>query len=610
MSQTNTSDEDWYSINPPTNTRHTKRTKERSKQKYHKTDTIEKNRHRRSSGQNIPSQGRCSNTVTCSVSDSTCHVNVDLDASEIEAGGHFEQPLSAKKRKDTMKNFTTSRAYDRDLKLSSSDLASMDAPAVQMQTMSVDTSDRFMCLNPKLVPQTATDETQSDSTCQQTMSVDTSDRFMCLNPKLVPQTATDETQCDSTCQKPVTPPMCPKDRIMFYKTFSLLINLGNLARKEKESKTGPYSRQLSCEQEVWQNKVNDLIWLELQAWYSGRTLKLQDQFLYEERENVTVVLDEVMNFKVTPDDLTGRWTDVVPCGAVSESGDNNGISVVCNESRDSGGVTKVSPEGETSVQNSDPVSRPSDLHRASDSDMAGRLGTCLDGCMLECAQTLAEMTTIQKEALVQVSAVLDQLDAVEHLYPTTKALGKDYPLYDTPEFQQRVDTLCLWMNIVKDLGHKLQLMAKVLHVDTIDGLQWPWLDIALNTQRETKDCTTVSESNSESDMSVTHMPSDSGKNVRFNLSETSLTDTAAVANDLQHQTSMNSNCRTSVEDICLTHIYRHFVDRTLKKTGMRKLLLRLIRLTSGTLQRAKEALQKPKTTPSYADVVVQEVSVF
>ena len=571
MAQTDGLDEDWYNVSLPENTRHTKRTKERSKQRYHKSGSIEKNKHgpRRLSGHNSPSPGRHSNTVRGSVSDGMPHVNVDVNAPDVDTGGFLEQlpnALSAKKRKDSLKNFTTSRTYERDLKLSSSDLVSMDTPAVQVQPASLDASGPFMCLNPKLVPQAACDKKQSDS----------------------------------TVQKPVTPPECPRDRIMFYKTFSMLINLGNVARKEKENKMGPYTRQLSCEQEVWQNEVNDVIWLELQAWYSGRTLKHQDEHLCAEREKVPVVLDEVMNFKVPLADLTSRWPDAVTGEDSSELGD--GITVVCKGSSDN--VIEVSSEGESNggevVYG---VGRRSSLLPSSASGKG--LETCLEGCIWECAQSLAERTVIQKEALVLVSTLLDKLDTVEHLYPTTKALGKEYPLYDTPEFQQRVDTLYLWMNIVKDLGHKLQLMAKVLHVDTIEGLQWPWLE---STVCETKNNTTVGDSDSESDMSVTHMTSDSGKNVRFNLSDASLDETAAAISDLQHQTSVSSNYRASVEDICLAHIYRHFVDRTLKKTGMRKLLLRLIRITSGTLQRAKEALQKPKTTPSYADVV-QEVSV-
>ena len=548
-------DEDWYHVMPPPTTRHNKRrSMEKAKQSRHRTDSkgsAEKARPvgHRAHGQSSPSRGRCSNAVTCSVSDGTHHVTVDAPVDTNHS--REPSPFSAKKRKDSMKNFTTIRAYERDLKSSSSDLAAMDSP-VQVQTMSVDTPDRFMCLNPRLVPPVAGNN-----------------------------------KCDMSSQKPTAPPECPRDRIMFYKTFLMLINLGNSARKEKESKIGPYTRQLSCEQEVWQNEVNDLIWLELQAWYSGRTLRLQDEFLCEEREKVPAVLDEVVSFKVM---LTG-CTDTASCG---ENSDNDGISVVCGDGALI--VTDASPDAEPRI---------SELLRASDVDATSQLERCLDGCVWECAHALAETTAAQKEALIQVSGLLDDLGTVEHLYPTTKALGKEYPLYDTAEFRLRVDTLCLWMNVVKDLGHKLQLMAKVLRVDKIDGLQWPWLDGA--TLCDAVDNATVDDT--ESDMSVTsYSTPDSVKNVRFNLSEASLTDIAA--NEIQAQTSVSSSYRTtSVEDICSAHIYRHFVDRTLKKTGMRKLLMRLIRLTSGTLQRAKEALQKPKTTPSYADVVVQEVSV-
>ena len=65
---------------------------------------------------------------------------------------------------------------------------------------------------------------------------------------------------------------CPKERLEFYKTFSLLINMGN--SQKKESKT--LNRQLSSEQQSMQNQYKDLLWLELRAWHANKTMLEKD----------------------------------------------------------------------------------------------------------------------------------------------------------------------------------------------------------------------------------------------------------------------------------------------------------------------------------------------
>jgi len=55
--------------------------------------------------------------------------------------------------------------------------------------------------------------------------------------------------------------------------------------------------QLSQEEVLWQSELKDLIWLELRARLTDRTIMSQDKYLCEERKNICSLLDEIINFR-------------------------------------------------------------------------------------------------------------------------------------------------------------------------------------------------------------------------------------------------------------------------------------------------------------------------
>lgn len=55
--------------------------------------------------------------------------------------------------------------------------------------------------------------------------------------------------------------------------------------------------QLSQEEVLWQSELKDLIWLELRARLTDRTITSQDKYLCEERKNISHLLDEIINFR-------------------------------------------------------------------------------------------------------------------------------------------------------------------------------------------------------------------------------------------------------------------------------------------------------------------------
>lgn len=419
----------------------------------------------------------------------------------------------------------------------------------------------------------------------------------------------------------------------------------------------------------------------------------QDAYIIRNREIVPHVLEEIANFKVVFKSQNDEFNNAI-----------EGVTVDLNSSVGEGAklysevVQDSSPE-HNSMSNSLQIQ----VSNSSNTELSSLLS------LHECIEN-------QKEALVQVSGVLNKLESVQSLYPTSKALGNYNPLYNTEAFQNRLNCLCLWLNITKDIGNKLALMATVLYVDNIPGIDWPWLDYAspnkiLQKIRDTSNSVTPniyvdsvtpnrdhvrhndglssdedchhndglsddddphshndglsSESDNESDKvkdglsdnsedesstKPSNIPSKppnqsaflsktpnnkSCKNVTFvgieppsadtspvdssaNLIASSPTSTSTPKKDYLTTSRQFSNTssvsRTSSSlsfEESQTSIYRHFVDRHLKKMGLRKLLHRLKKLLDGTLQRARQALEKPKLTKSQSvEVVVKEVYKF
>ena len=461
----------------------------------------------------------------------------------------------------------------------------------------------------------------------------------------------------------------------------------------------------------------------------------QDAHLMKARELVPSVLDEIMNFKVrlkTPLQEPAKVTlhtiqeDKTECVSISGK-DNSSEERLYSE-----------------VLNS-PTTKFSTTGNSSDAAL-------VNFSLFSSDNSLDDIIASQKEALLQVTELLEKLEKVEKLYPTLKALGNDYEVYSSQSFQNKLNTLCLWSNITKDIGNKLSLMATVLYVENIPGLNWPWFDDEspaqiLNQIRDTSETITptvtikhgdglsseeedniftddlndkniklqitqqsyndgLSSSSDESETdevlgNVQSDPndnlhqsfndglsssddeaesndagvkihdglssSDSGsedtkqtgdqvvsnylasndtancdstpkcnKNVRFSGLDLNSPDTSPVESAVnllactppdsstprkpQHfpnrqisntSTLSRTSSSLSYED-SRTSIYRHFVDRHLKKMGLRKLLHRLKCLLDGSLQRARHALEKPKGIgkSESLDMLITEVSIL
>lgn len=302
-----------------------------------------------------------------------------------------EPPPSDGKRRSTTKNFTTSRNYERDYKHSSSDLVALENVA------------------------------QSSASSLHQIHVDSPNRFLSLNSKPVvidnqQKTSLLEVQRTQTGPDHEVYAVCPKDRYDFYTIFSRLISLHLKPKAEKESKASPLSRQMSADQELWQNQWSDLIWLELQAWHNNRTMQQQDEYLYRTRETVPSIFQQIMHFKC-PNRSGGLSSDT--------------LSVSYNGSKQPS-TSSVASDGQDD----------SDIHLQFSLDVspvADKSPDCEQDNMMTpvCSTSLYQAINDQQNALMQVTALLNRLDFVHDLYPSMKAVGRGHKQYNSDAFHAR-----------------------------------------------------------------------------------------------------------------------------------------------------------------------------
>ncbi|XP_069140240.1 mitogen-activated protein kinase kinase kinase 4-like isoform X2 [Argopecten irradians] len=494
----------------------------------------------------------------------------------------FPENEKEKKHKDNRESkkkvLTTTRAYDRTLKRTSSDLTALntdtaEVPLYSTITRPLDSSGRFSGLV-KTSP----------------LTLSGSGAFGSIGLGM--------SWGRDFRRQSMANVECPKDRVEFYKIFQALIHMGSQGgRKDKDTKgkdksSNPYyRRQMSTEQELFQERFSDFLWQELQWELHG----YGEDRLKMERAKIPEVLEKVTSFKITID----LGEDVVDAGIKQ--------------------INLLSPA------------------KAAKRDL------------FEYDTMTLSQVSIQRqlEALDQVEELLSKLDALEQLFPTSKAFAKEFPMYGTPNFKNRVKSLYLWLNITRDLCHKMKLLGKILGVQHLNDVFWPMLDFEtpctaepratyshyrsslpeilepdLSEDDDDNNIEDVEEEEDDSSVNIVsgedRTPSPqikTSKKVKFSLgsarsSRTSspitveMPETSTPAKQLsanvRYWTSSSSlshiSSETSLDEMSLVTscVYRKYVDKTLRRMGMNKMLIRFRELLDRTLQRAKEALQRPK----------------
>ncbi|XP_037679696.1 mitogen-activated protein kinase kinase kinase 4-like isoform X2 [Choloepus didactylus] len=346
---------------------------------------------------------------------------------------------------------------------------------------------------------------------------------------------------------------CPADRLKFFETLRLLLKLTSVSKKKDREQRGQENTSA-----FWFNRSNELIWLELQAWHAGRSINDQDLFLYTARQAIPDIINEILTFKVN----YGSFSFV-----------RNGAS-----------FNGTSIEGQCKAP-----------HRAK---IVGY-------------STYHDHLQRQRVSFEQVKRIMELLEYIEALYPSLQALQKDYEKYAAKDFQDRVQALCLWLNITKDLNQKLRIMGTVLGIKNLSDIGWPVFEIPSprpskgnepedegdDTEGELKELeSSMDESEEEqiSDLSVQKIrqPTENSFDIQSRDYVSKKFERLESEEDSVGWGTPDFSTEAGLGRHCLTSIYRPFVDKALKQMGLRKLILRLHKLMDGSLQRARIALVK------------------
>jgi hypothetical protein len=255
------------------------------------------------------------------------------------------------------------------------------------------------------------------------------------------------------------PAVCPLERVKFYETMNMLINLGQGGNTDGKESIAEETENYEIEE------LREALWLEIQAWRNTTTMLDQDEWLMNERKKINTVLDDVIYFHV---DKTMQVNfDVLSSDSETESEDDEGCCLlhpsysfpVDNQSEDND-IDDLSYFDESTLSTS--------------SDISGTISVDEDTYKLSgFAQTM-------KTAVKLVTSTLHKLYSVEQLYPSRGALSKDFDKYRSEEFQVSCDTLILWLNQVKGLYHKLYIMSQLVHVDLEDEKVWEdWIELGI-----------------------------------------------------------------------------------------------------------------------------------
>ncbi|KAJ2947206.1 hypothetical protein O0L34_g16914 [Tuta absoluta] len=199
----------------------------------------------------------------------------------------------------------------------------------------------------------------------------------------------------------------PPSRVNFHKTFSMLINMGNIDKGCR--------RTISREEQVWQNELKDLIWLELVARVARRSLAEQDAFLCAQR---TLVPDIITNI------LTFKFVNKNPCPSASRR-----LPV------------DRAPQSAADAEN--------------DLEIEDEGACCLSFHCAACTGAVGA-------GLRAVAALLDAYHRALTLYPSSHALTHDHPPVATARFKSRLKALCLWYNTALHMRLKVVAVRRMI----------------------------------------------------------------------------------------------------------------------------------------------------
>uniref|UniRef100_A0A182Y782 Mitogen-activated protein kinase kinase kinase 4 n=1 Tax=Anopheles stephensi TaxID=30069 RepID=A0A182Y782_ANOST len=391
--------------------------------------------------------------------------------------------------------------------------------------------------------------------------------------------------------RPGTDSVIPQNRINFHATFSDLIKLGS-ADRERAARAAV----LSNEERLWQTHVNDLLWLELQAWHADRSIEQQDRLLCQARQEIGDLLDEIMAYRFQRKPCAGVRRTASEISSTSTTADSGFETATTNGSGAPGGNR-----------------------------------FCFGCLSMYCKDCLE----VQTAAMKQVEELLLRLESKECLFPSTRAMGSAFPVYQSEAFVNRVKAMCLWYNMTRQHRMTLLILGKLLAQlqgpsKKESSIQWPIVEQHGEGSSSSSSVQDESGSSADSGAAYSSNGGTSGSGTVSSCSKrVQFADSGSCAGDGSTSESVNSdetdfsglsrqrsfpgdteygrymNNLNFYNEHTLTELsaqsasgmgnalYRKYIENVLKTRGLGKSLTFLHRLHNVVLRKAQLTLEKP-----------------
>ncbi|XP_033099180.1 mitogen-activated protein kinase kinase kinase 4-like [Anneissia japonica] len=457
--------------------------------------------------------------------------------------------------------------------------------------------------------------------------------YLQVSPPISPNTTTKKRQSSIGNQLVE----CPKDRLDFHRTFSYVIKMGaSNSKKEKSHDITrlKVQRQNSQQQEFYQTQTAELIWLALQAWQNCVEMEQQDKLLMTARSKAKEIVDRILKFSFEP----------IGTGIQRSKSLQNSTTPILFE--------KDFDDEENSSSNSSHIPHSlSDSHIDQSREQTVFSEACEPKTSILRRSSLAfgyEVTALMKMiqlAHKQIGPLLCDLENVQKLYISSKALEKDIPEFTSEAFIRQVNTLNLWINITIDISHKLKLLGS--HLGVYDSGNWPGIEYdgrysITNNSSIIKpyakksgrlSLPSVREDSLDShdhepqvgDNSSTYSPISkpvamppvpvatpspvatpttpvATPTTPVATSTPATTPTTPKPGRFSPMTRIFSSCHFSFDEENSTWMYRPYVDSGLKHKGLEKTMIALQSIIGPTLTRAKMAMERVSVTGESTDL--------
>ena len=356
--------------------------------------------------------------------------------------------------------------------------------------------------------------------------------------------------------------------------------------------------------------VMDRIWVELQANLGGHHASEYDDCQISRSWEVGAVLDQIIHFCFEPvqsmmsegvfhsvdrDDyeaLDSLSSEAVPNTSASlfPSAKEQSIEEEDGEEEDEGHQPATLP---TTLTHEEEKQQLAALvqQKSSDSECSRHQEECCE------SQFLA---TEQKLALAQVKQLLRKLEHVEVLYSTSRKMGDENSKYRTSQFKRRHDALILWSKITEGLANHLCRLSKWIGV-TIRTPYEMQLSFechlssspSQNVSRTSTNGSSVASKRaifSQSSVSVCSDISSQNPEESLLLTQSSLFSSSSARSQTTLQRLFSQQNPSSLDDVDPLSGYSKFVDRTLKKKGLKWLVDQLAEFSAHVLSMAELAM--------------------